>query len=455
MTRPVQTTPAATAARGPGNNRAGRLDWRQVGVLYGREMRAALREKGVVINSILLPIFLYPLILWAAFTGLVFVQGQTEGFVSRIVVRDWPKTHLALRHSLERDEQIQLLDQTATPGEAAERIKNGTLDALLEFLPPSATNQALAGNFQVRITYNKSKERSATARERLEVELDRYRQEWLRREGRTRGLDAAQWQGFTLSSRNMASGRQMGAFLLGLLLPLLFVVTVAMGCFYPAVDATAGERERNTWETLISTAATPVSIVTAKYLYVASLGGLAGILNLAAMAVTMKPLFASLLAKAGETLQFTIPLAALPLMAVAALLLAGFVAAGMMIFASFARTFKEGQAMITPFYMVILLPVMFLQVPGLAFSWPLAFVPIVNVTLVVRAALSGTFPWLQIGITLAVSVGLIALCLRLAATILQFEDVMLGSYSGSLARFFRARVLGRAGPAGHPPEVSP
>src|ERR1017187_1865366 len=86
----------------------------------------------------------------------------------------------------------------------------------------------------------------------------------------------------------------MGAFMLGLVAPIMFVVMVALGCFYPAVDCIAGERERNTWETLMSTAASRLSVVAAKYLYVASLGGLAGILNLLVIAATLRPVLAPL-----------------------------------------------------------------------------------------------------------------------------------------------------------------
>jgi len=284
--------------------------------------------------------------------------------------------------------------------------------------------------------------------------IESYRENWLRREAMGRRIEPADWQGFTIATRNVASRKQMGAFIMGLMLPVLFVVMVAMGCFYPAVDATAGERERNTWETLMSTGANRTSIVIAKYLYVASLGGLAGTLNVAAMAATMKPIFAPLFEHGGGTLEFTVPFAALPVLALAALLLAGFVAAGMMIFASFARTFKEGQAMISPFYMIVLLPVMFLQVPGLQFSLPLAFVPIVNVTMMVRAAIAGNYPLVPMGITLVMSAVLIAGCIWLAAFVLRFEDVVMGSYGGSFNRFFKERMFGRRKPRPSAPEAT-
>ena len=419
------------------------LNWREVRILYQRELRGALRERAIVINSILIPILLYPLILWAAFTGIMFVEGQTEGFVSRITVAEWPKGHPGLQARFQRDKTLRLLELPMTAAEAERRIRNGGLDAFVQFLPATGTNSALAGNFQACITFGESRERSASARNRVSASLARYREDWIKREARARGVEAATWEQFTVLTANVASKKQMGAFLLGMVLPVLFVVMVAMGCFYPAVDATAGERERNTWETLMSTAAGRVSLVTAKYLYVTTMGGLAGLLNLAAMALTIKPIFAPLMARADDTFHFTVPLAAIPVMALGAVLLAGFISAGMMIFASFARTFREGQAMITPFYMLTLLPVAFLQTPGLHFSPGLAMVPIVNVTLMVRAALSGAFPILPISVTVAVSVAVIAAFLKLAACILQFEDVMLGSHNGSFRKFIQERLRRR------------
>jgi sodium transport system permease protein len=420
-----------------------RLNWREVGILYRREMRAAFREKTILLNSILLPIFLYPLLLWVAFTALTFVQGQTEGVRSRLVVKDWPVAHPDLRRRIESDPQIELLDPARFKADPAASIRRGQFDALVEFAKPEAAEARLTNNFQARITFDQSKDRSASARDRTRADVDRYRADWLRREARGRGIDAAEWQGFTLASRNVASPKQLGSFVLGLMLPVIFVVMVAIGCFNPAVDTLAGDRERNTWETLMSTAASRVSIVTSKYLYVASLGGLAGVLNLIAVLVTFKPILGALTRGANATIEGSLPFGAIPILALAAVLLAAFVAAGMLIFAAFARTFKEGQAMITPFYLLILIPCVFLQVPGLKLSPQLACVPVVNVTLMVREAVSGVFHWLPIVLTIAASLTMIALCVALVAFILRFEDVVTGSYTGSLGKFLKDRLLRR------------
>lgn len=411
-----------------------------VWLLYRREMRAALREKNIVVNSILIPIFLYPFILWAAFTGVMFVRGQTEGMVARVAVSGLPDAHPGLRRDLEGAKGIRV---EPAAGTELERLRDGSLDALLEFLPAEGEAARLPDNFQVRVSFDGSKERSRAARERLDEAIGRYREAWLEREASRLGIGAATWQVVTVTPRNVASSKQMGAFLLGLMLPLFFVIMVAMGCFYPAIDATAGERERSTWETLMTVAAPRSAIVAAKYLVVTSFGLLAGVLNLTAMTVTMKPVLRPLLERAGETMEFSVPLAALPVLAAGAVLFAAFVAAGMMVFAAFARTFKEGQSMVTPFYMLILLPAMFLQVPGLQFSLPLALIPVVNVTMMVREAIAGTFHAPQIAITLVSSAALVAGALALATAVLRYEDVVVGSYGGSLNTLVKERLLAR------------
>jgi sodium transport system permease protein len=56
------------------------------------------------------------------------------------------------------------------------------------------------------------------------------------------------------------------------MVPFLTLITVALASFYPAIDATAGERERSTWETLMTVAAPRGNVAAAKYLYVATFG---------------------------------------------------------------------------------------------------------------------------------------------------------------------------------------
>jgi sodium transport system permease protein len=192
------------------------------------------------------------------------------------------------------------------------------------------------------------------------------------------------------------------------------------------------------------TAATGRSnIVVAKYLYVATMSFIAGVLNLCAMIFSMRAILAPLGGSGLSRMTFHIPFTSIPVILLGAALLALFIAAVVMTLASFARTFKEGQSLVSPFYIVLILPIQFLQTPGQEFTTKLAFVPILNVVMMFREAMTGTYHWPLIAITLAIECACVYVALRLAMTILQHEDVITGSYSGSFGRFVKERIIRR------------
>jgi ABC-type Na+ efflux pump permease subunit len=412
--------------------------WADVRLLYWRELRSALRERNIVVNGILLPIFLYPLLLWLIYAGMTFVSGQTQGFASRIMLKDLPRAHQELRKEFERDPRAELKDSQDPIAD----IRGGTLDLVADFLPPAAAAAPLDGNFRVQVTYDNSKDRSSIARDRFGELLSRYRDRYLERQASALGVSPAQLQQFWIETRNVATSRQMGQFILGLMLPLFLIIMVAVGSMIPSIDSTAGEREKSTWETSMTLATPRPNIIAAKYLYVTTMATLAGILNLTAMLLSMKAVLAPILGNSAGEMSFRIPLASVPLILLLTALLAFFVAAGMMIFASFARTFREGQAMVSPFYIAVFMPVLFLQVPGIQFTTGLALIPVVNVAMVFREAIAGTLHWPLIGITLAVEVLCVALALWMAMNILRYEDFLIGSYGGNFAKFLKERLLG-------------
>ncbi len=410
------------------------MNLHDIRLLYLRELRSALRERGIVINSLLIPLFLYPTLMWLMMSGLSFVQGQQERFVPRVALVGLPAAHEELREQLEGYSEIELVEAPAARDEA---VVEGEVDAVAEILPPAAEDAGLADNFRLRLTFDDSRSRGARAHERMMLALTIYREQWLERAGQELGLDGAEWFRFRVEPHNVATGGETGAYFLGLMVPILMIVMIAMGSFHPAVDATAGERERSTWETLMTVSASRSSVVAAKYLYVATLGGVAGLLNLLAMALTMRAIMGPVLERTGAALDFQIPLAALPLMALAALLLAMFIAAGMMVFAAFARTFKEGQSMIGPFYLLCILPALAVLSPDLELTPKMALVPIANVALIFREAIAGIYRWPEIAIALTVQAAVVAACLAAARWVLGFEDVLIGSHGGSLGKFLK------------------
>src|SRR2546425_6156651 len=108
------------------------MNFRDIKVLYLREIRSALRDRTIVTNSVLLPIFLYPLMMWLVYTGITFISGQNEELKSRIALKNIPAAHGMLKKEFEADKSIVLTD----PADAATDIRSGKLEAMVEFVPP-------------------------------------------------------------------------------------------------------------------------------------------------------------------------------------------------------------------------------------------------------------------------------------------------------------------------------
>lgn len=406
-----------------------------------KELRSALRERSIVLNSLLLPIFLYPVMLWLMFTGLTFAEGLAEGARSRVTLHGLPSEHLQILDSLRAMKEVEVAEAPGTAAESEGRLGRGELDLVAEFLATGANDGALRDNFEVKLAYDRSLERSRRARQRVEGVIERYRERWLSRQARDLAIPREEIEGFRIVGRDVATQEQLGTRLLSGTLPLFLVVMVALGCFIPAIDTTAGERERSTWETTMTVAASRGSIIAAKYLYVATLGAIAGVLNVTAMFLSMGAVMRPLFAGAGEQFQFALPPLAFPVMIVGAVALALFFAAAMMILASFARTFKEGQGMVTPVYWLALVPLMLSRDSKLTLTPEIAAIPVANVAMMMRDAIRGVFLWPLIAETVAVELVTVVLCLLLARAVLGFEDFLLGSYDGSLWRFLKDRML--------------
>ena len=161
----------------------------------------------------------------------------------------------------------------------------------------------------------------------------------------------------------------------------------------------------------------------------------AGCLNVMAMMFTMRSNLALLGGPSG--LSFHVPLVSIPVIVAGAALLALFIAAGMLILASFARTFKEGQSLVSPFMIAFVLPLLFIQSPSQEFTIRVAFIPVVNVAMMFRQAIGGYFDWKPMAITVAMEILFVTAALKIATTLVEREDFMMDSSGGAFLRFIR------------------
>ena len=92
---------------------------------------------------------------------------------------------------------------------------------------------------------------------------------------------------YTVSAQGIAPRKAVGGYVLSKIMPLVIVVMVMLGAFHPAIDITAGERERGTLETTLSAPIARSALMAGKVLAVATLAAISGMLNLASMSLTV------------------------------------------------------------------------------------------------------------------------------------------------------------------------
>ena len=184
-----------------------------------------------------------------------------------------------------------------------------------------------------------------------------------------------------------ATGKKVDAMTsLAGILPLILILMTITGAVYPAIDLTAGERERGTMEAMIATPAPRFLLLLSKYVAVVTVAVLTALANLLACWITLSigGLGRALLGEKGLSLLAIAQI--LPLLVI----FAAFFSAILLAMCSFARSFKEAQAYLIPVMLVSLAPALLTLMPNIEFSTLLGIVPLVNILLLSRDIMTGS-----------------------------------------------------------------
>src|SRR5262249_17086205 len=151
-----------------------------------------------------------------------------------------------------------------------------------------------------------------------------------------------------------------------------------------------------------------------------------GLLNLGSMMGTFAfGIFRSV----ASQIQIHIPFDFLIVMIACLIPLAVFFSGMMMAVATFARSFKEAQNLLTPVYLVSTLPAMISFIPGIQLGGFWLTIPVANVTLLFKELMLGEFVWNHLLVVFVSVVFLASAALFLAIHLFGREDVLFGQVS--------------------------
>jgi ABC-2 type transport system permease protein/sodium transport system permease protein len=403
------------------------MNFQRARTVYLKELTDMLRDHRTMAAMVIVPIVLYPLILLG---GVQAVSTQvTEAEAEEIVLgfkreSDWEDVIMPLLQQEQmiidewrREARADQADETsmALPTPLAEMLAppKGPYDDLREKVRQhvvhcgvvvedagwlGGANEPVALN----IYYQPEYMRGEVAARRLKEALQRVAR-W-RVESQLQILNVDPWivDPIKVGDELLTTSGSV----LGLILPLILVLMTITGAIYPAIDLTAGERERGTLESLMVCPVPVIDLIIGKFLVVTTISVAGAALNLASVMATVYFGGIERALDADGSGAGGFPLHAIPIVLVSLVPFAVFMSAIMIAVCSCARTFKEAQNYVTPVIIAVVVLGGIAALPAAKLEGVMQVTPVANMVLLTRELFSGAaippaaFAWVLLSTSL-------------------------------------------------------
>lgn len=386
--------------------------------VYRKEIIDALRDGRSVFA-----IFVFPFILYPALMGFMsWIQTKNAEDAKALTLRIGIVGEAqipGLADSLRAVSGVEPVALQAPPA----RLEDAGVDAAI--VVPAGLNELVArgDSIKVELLYKEADNKSSQAADRLEPLLDQVRRSLMVTWARSLGARAEAPPPFLVAKRDLSSKSEMGRFFAALLIPYLLVFLVAAGSMHMAVDATTGEKERSTLETLLATAATRGELVLGKCMAVLTASLTGAITGITGLFISFNVVSRLIPGSEGQSMQFVVGPDKAFWLFLTMIPAAVFISATLVAIGCFARGMREGQAYASYFYMVTI----FLGLGSFGQQSPPQsrfFIPILNTALLQREILTDTVNSMHAFTAIGTSCALAGLMLFVAVRLFSNEAVL-------------------------------
>ncbi|MEE2825065.1 MAG: ABC transporter permease subunit/CPBP intramembrane protease, partial [Planctomycetota bacterium] len=471
-----ETTPPSLEPSFGMNDRQS-LDFPRLKRLAGKELLEILRDRRTIITLVLMPILVYPLLgtivnkfMLNSFANLekveYFIAGESELEAALLQRRVMAGNAILDSRATQSENGQEAVDsQNADSGKVdrqrVESLIRGKVNAEPEFQFVEAKDGEIdkyvqMGVFElgVRVVNKEILSRQMNDFQPVEFELvqlegspagqaafdyvmdrlEAFNRTWADEVFRLNRVEV-RWPN-EAKRLSLKSGEEAGQGKPSLLtfIPLMLVLMTMTGAVYPAIDVTAGERERGTMEILMAAPISRMALLFGKFIAVLAVAMLTALMNMVAMLLTIYTLGLDPLIFGEQGLSWLTALTIFLLL----LVFASFFSAVLLALTSFARSFKEAQAYLIPLMLVALAPAVLSLFPDIQMTFGLALVPLVNIILLGRDLVAGQFEGALIMVTVVSTLLYGSLALGIAGRIFGSDAVLSGG-SVSWTEFFPRR----------------
>ena len=401
------------------------MNFRNVGIVYRKELTEWLRDKRTLISTVLVPLLAFPVLMVGMTSLMAVMMNKAEKEVPKVMIingENSPEMVAALHAS--RDLEI-----VPYADDWKEEISDKQIRAAVEI--PSGFDVSLNGKspLTVQIHYYQGEVKSEYGAGHVDETLKAFRDAFIKKTLEAKNLPDSLISPFNLEKHNVAPPEKVSGAALGGLLGYMVILLSMTGAIYPAIDLTAGEKERGTMETILSSPLSRVDLVLGKFFLVLSASLCTAILSIISMGTSFYLVGHSgaMAKKDAAVFQLHIGLPTVLSVFLMALPLAVLFAAALLTIALFAKSYKEAQSYLTPMTFIVVIPAVASLLPGFDLNPKLALVPILSTSLVCKEIVAGTFHWNYILLILLSSSIYAAAALFIAVKMFQRESVLFRS----------------------------
>jgi sodium transport system permease protein len=397
-------------------------DLRNIGIVYRKELLDSLRDRRTIISMIVVPTLVMPALMLAMGTIAARLITRAQQEIPSVMVlggENSPKTLAALR-------SLKTIKLVPASRDYTNQISEKKIRAAVEI--PAGFDAALStGETRtVQIYIYEGEMKSSFGAQPIEQFFRQLRDATVSEHLAAYNFPGRLLRPFEIRRTNVAPPQKVSGNLIGSVIPYLLILMCMTAAIYPAIDLTAGEKERGTIETLLTSPVARTHLVVGKCLVVLTAALMTTLLSLASMGVSFALLKKLELAgvRGGLALPLLIDLPSLAAVFVMMLPVALFFSASMLAIALFSRSTKEAQSYLQPLLIITVLPTVASLLPGVELSSRLALVPVVNVSLVSKEILSGIYHWNYILIIFGSTSVYAAAALAAAVAMFKRESVL-------------------------------
>jgi sodium transport system permease protein len=224
------------------------MSLRNIGIVYKKELTEALRDRRTLITTFLVPLLLFPVISVGFGALAVSLIGKAKQETPKVMIlggEDSPDVLAGLR----KLDKVEIVPLTA---DWKDQVVNKEIRAVVEVPAGFENNLSLQKSSTVKIYIYQGELKSSFAADRIEKYFTDYSHAIVKRRLAAKNLPETVLKPFEIKQQNVAPPEKVGGTAFGGIIAYMVIFLCLNGGMHPAMDLTAGEKERGTMETILS-----------------------------------------------------------------------------------------------------------------------------------------------------------------------------------------------------------